>query len=120
SCINSPLSVGTHRITAHAGSIERRMEGSFPFSSGPITTRSQELCPFACHKSLLNTVIRGDWRSVCQHADSSRANSAYSVRIRRFACRNGERLPGRPFGTEKVFCFTAFLLRPARKAAVWC
>src|SRR5260221_6664248 len=79
------------------------MEGSFPFSSGPITTRSQTLCPFASHKSLLNTVIRGDWRSVCQHADSKGANSASSVRIRRFACRNGERLLG--VRSERRRCF---------------
>src|SRR5262249_56055674 len=94
--------------TAHAGSIERSTEEILPSSSGPTTTRSYAACPFDSHKSLLNTVIRGDCRSACQQAESKRANSASSVRIKRLAGRKGVKLPRFPSPPEKVSHFHFF------------
>lgn len=78
-------------MTPVFGGTERSALPSLPSFNGPITTRSETTDSREGHKSLVTTESPGSWRSICQHAVNSRANSASSVRISTLVVRKGTR-----------------------------
>ena len=79
-------------MTAVAGSSERSTFDNLPSRTGPTTTKSRAGACCSCHKSLVKTVTTGAWRSACQQAVNSRANSVSSVSMTTLACRKGNPL----------------------------
>src|SRR5258708_25250991 len=63
----------------------------------------------SCHESLLSTVMFGAWRSACQQAVSSRANSVSSVRMT-------DRKSTRLNSSHQIISYAVFCLKKKKKA----